>query len=88
MHLAPVMERLEHPSPELVRVAAEWTHLANECGRRAAVWVEQGKRWSRTGQGNLGTAGERVGLLADHVREMATHLREAARDLLAAVPRG
>lgn len=81
------MEKPEHPSGELVRVAAEWTHLANDCGRRAAVWVEQGKRWSQTGQGHLGAAGERVEHLADHVREMATRLRAGARELLSAVPR-
>ena len=87
MHWPRHMERAEHPNGELVRVAAEWTHLANECGRRAAAWAEQGRRWSQTGQGHLGAAGERVGLLADHMREMATRLREHARELLNAVPR-
>jgi len=81
------MERDEHPSGDLVRVAAEWTHLANDCGRRAAAWVEQGNRWSQTGQGRLGTAGERVRLLADHMRDMATRLRAGARELLSAVSR-
>ena len=88
MHSCRNMERDEHPSGEVVRVAAEWTHLANDCGRRAAAWMEQGRRWSQTGHGHLGAAGERVGLLADHVREMATRLREAARELLSSVPRG
>ena len=87
MHRPGHMETVEHTSGEIVRVAAEWTHLANDCGRRAAAWAEQGRRWSQTGQGNLGAAGERVGLLTDHVREMATRLREEARDLLSAVPR-
>ena len=87
MHRPRYMETAEHPSGELVRVAAEWTHLANDCSRRAAAWGEQGRRWSQTGQGHLGAAGERVGLLVDHVREMATLLREAARELLNSFPR-
>jgi len=87
MHWLRHMEIVEHPNGELVRVAAEWTHLANDCARRATAWAEHGKRWSQTGQGHLGAAGERVGLLTDHVREMATRFREAARELLNAVPR-
>jgi len=81
------MDIHRHPDGELVRVAAEWTHLATDCSRRATAWAEQGARWSRTGLGHLGSAGERVRLLADHAREMAARLREGARELLDAVPR-
>jgi hypothetical protein len=81
------MDRDEEASGELVRVAAEWTHLANDCGRRAAAWGEQGGWWSQAGHGHLATAGERVRLLAEHAREMATRLREGAREVLDAVPR-
>ena len=70
---------------ELVRVAAEWTHLASNCGRQAAAWIEQGKRWSLTGDDQLGVAGRRAELLAEHAREMAAFLREGARELLDAV---
>jgi hypothetical protein len=81
------MDQPGQSSGELVRVAAEWTHLASNCGRQAAVWVEQGTRWSLTGDDQLGAAGKRVQVLADHVREMAAALREGARELLDAVAR-
>ena len=81
------MDRDDHPESELVRVAADWTHLANDCARRADAWGEQGARWSEAGHGYLGTAGERVRLLAEHAREMAVRLREGAREVLDALPR-
>ena len=87
MHRYPIMDRDDHPESELVRVAAEWTHLANDCGRRAAAWGAQSARWSQAGHGHLATAGERVRLLAEHAREMAARLREGAREVLDAVPR-
>jgi hypothetical protein len=76
---------MDNAQAELVRVAAEWTHLASNCRRQAAAWIEQGTRWSLTGDDQLGVAGRRAQLLADHAREMATFLREGARELLDAV---
>ena len=76
---------MDNAQAELVRVAAEWTHLASNCGRQAAAWIEQRKRWSLTGGDQLGVAGRRAELLAEHAREMAAFLREGARELLDAV---
>jgi hypothetical protein len=75
------------PNAELVRVAAEWTHLATNCGRQAAAWIDQATRWSRTGDDHLAVAGKRAQLLAEHAREMAAFLREGARELLDAATR-
>jgi len=76
---------MDNAQAELVRVAAEWTHLASNCGRQAAAWIEQGRRWSLTGDDQLAVAGSRAQLLAEHAREMAAFLREGARELLDAV---
>ena len=86
MHHDPAMDSVQS-NAELVRVAAEWTHLATKCGRQAAAWVEQGTRWCLTGDDHLGVAGKRVQALAEHAREMAAALREGARKLLDAAAR-
>jgi hypothetical protein len=86
MHHVQAMDNSQS-NAELVRVAAEWTHLATNCGRQATAWIEQGKRWSLTGENHLGAAGRRAQELAEHAREMASSLREAARELLDAVAR-
>ena len=81
------MDNHGQSSAELVRVSAEWTHLATNCGRQAAAWVEHGARWSLTGDDRLDAAGRRVQILAEHAREMAAFLREGARELLDVVTR-
>ena len=87
MHEKPAMDDHGMSNAELVRVAAEWTHLATNCGRQAAAWVEQGTRWSLTGDDHLDAAGKRVQVVADHAREMAACLRAGARELLDAAAR-
>jgi hypothetical protein len=81
------MDAHQQSTVDLVRVAAEWTHLATNCARQAAGWVEQGTRWSLTGDDQLSAMAKRVQVVAEHTREMAACLREGARELLDVVAR-